>query len=77
MLRTISRCDVQVLMNLTFQEAARGVNKDVIVNVVDTCQVCNGTKCTPGKTMVSCPYCNGTGMVCNFIVALVNLNLNL
>jgi len=49
-------------MNLTFQEAARGVNKDITLNVVDSCPKCKGTACEPGRTKVSCPFCNGTGM---------------
>lgn len=53
----------QIQMNITFEEAARGVNKNVSVNVAETCWVCHGSKCEPGKTLVSCPYCNGTGMV--------------
>ena len=50
-------------MNLTFQQAARGVNKDMTVNVVDTCPKCDGTKAEPGSKTLRCPQCNGTGMV--------------
>uniref|UniRef100_A0A914VU15 Uncharacterized protein n=1 Tax=Plectus sambesii TaxID=2011161 RepID=A0A914VU15_9BILA len=49
-------------MHLTFQEAARGVNKNIALNVVDTCAKCKGSKCEPNRTLVSCPHCNGTGM---------------
>ncbi len=56
----------QVVMNLTFQQAARGVNKDVTVNVVDTCPRCQGTRSEPGTKGVRCPFCNGTGMVIVF-----------
>lgn len=51
----------ELVMNLTFQEAARGVNKDVTLNVVDTCPKCKGGRAEPGFGMVTCPYCNGTG----------------
>lgn len=50
-------------MDLTFQEAARGVNRDVYVNVKDTCPKCLGKKAEPGTKPVRCHYCNGTGMV--------------
>ncbi len=53
---------VQVVVNLSFQQAARGVNKDVNVNVVDTCPKCQGSRCEPGTKAVRCPNCNGTGM---------------
>lgn len=49
-------------MNLSFTHAARGVNKDVNVNVVDTCPKCSGSKCELGTKGIECPACNGTGM---------------
>lgn len=52
----------EVILNLTFQQAARGVNKDVTVNVVDTCRRCQGSRNEPGTKLVRCPYCNGSGM---------------
>ncbi|XP_012346790.1 protein tumorous imaginal discs, mitochondrial isoform X2 [Apis florea] len=52
----------EVIMNLTFPQAARGVNKDIQLNVVDTCPKCLGSRCEPGTKAVRCPYCNGTGM---------------
>lgn len=50
-------------MNLTFEQAARGVNKDISINVMDTCSTCNGSRCQPGTKPVKCNYCNGTGFV--------------
>ena len=52
----------EIIMDLSFAQAARGVNKDINVNVVDTCNKCNGTKCEPGTKPGKCQYCNGTGM---------------
>nr|XP_034176343.1 protein tumorous imaginal discs, mitochondrial-like isoform X1 [Osmia lignaria] len=52
----------EVVMNLTFSQAARGVNKDVQLNVLDTCPKCLGSRCEPGTKAVRCQYCNGTGM---------------
>lgn len=49
-------------MSLRFTEAARGVNKEVSVNVVDTCLVCNGRRCAPGTKPIRCTHCGGTGM---------------
>merc|ERR550534_1685209 len=33
----------EMVMQLTFQEAARGVNKEIELNVKETCNHCNGT----------------------------------
>lgn len=49
-------------MTLTFEEAARGVHKDVRVNVTETCPKCSGSRCAPGSSPVKCRACNGTGM---------------
>ncbi|KAH8275560.1 hypothetical protein KR026_010582, partial [Drosophila bipectinata] len=51
----------EMVMDLSFAQAARGVNKDVNVNVVDQCPKCAGTKCEPGTKPGRCQYCNGTG----------------
>ncbi len=49
-------------MDLTFQEAVRGCNKDVNVRIVDVCPTCNGTRCAVGTQPQPCRTCNGTGM---------------
>jgi DnaJ family protein A protein 3 len=52
----------EVIMSLSFSQAARGVNKDIDVNVIDTCLKCNGSRCEPGTKPGKCQYCNGTGV---------------
>ncbi|CAJ0927501.1 unnamed protein product, partial [Mesorhabditis belari] len=53
----------EIELRLTFEEAARGVAKNIDVNVVENCQSCAGTQVQPGYKKVSCPYCNGTGLI--------------
>ncbi|XP_023210805.1 protein tumorous imaginal discs, mitochondrial-like isoform X1 [Centruroides sculpturatus] len=52
----------EIIVNLSFQESVRGVNKPVSINVVDTCPKCRGSKSEPGTKSIPCPYCNATGM---------------
>ncbi|XP_052281507.1 protein tumorous imaginal discs, mitochondrial-like isoform X2 [Dreissena polymorpha] len=52
----------EVLMNVTFQEACRGVNKEIELNTKMKCAVCKGTKAAPGYTPETCPQCQGTGV---------------
>ncbi|XP_032683453.1 protein tumorous imaginal discs, mitochondrial-like isoform X2 [Odontomachus brunneus] len=52
----------EIIMNLTFSQAARGVNKDIDINVVDICPKCNGSRCELGTKPGKCFYCNGTGV---------------
>lgn len=56
------RVSQEVIMSLTFQQAARGVTKKVNINVVDKCPLCLGTKAAPGCQPVQCYQCHGTGM---------------
>uniref|UniRef100_A0A0B6ZIV2 CR-type domain-containing protein n=2 Tax=Arion vulgaris TaxID=1028688 RepID=A0A0B6ZIV2_9EUPU len=52
----------EMVMDLTFQEAARGVNKEININVKDTCPKCRGNGAEPGSSPIKCTQCNGTGM---------------
>ncbi|CAJ0597887.1 unnamed protein product [Cylicocyclus nassatus] len=53
----------EMVMDISFEEAVRGAQKNVFVNVVEDCPRCKGTQVEPGYKKVSCPYCNGTGMI--------------
>lgn len=52
----------QRVLDLSFEEACRGVNKELNIRVLDVCKSCNGSKCAPGHKPVKCKQCNGTGM---------------
>ncbi|XP_042294019.1 dnaJ homolog subfamily A member 3, mitochondrial isoform X2 [Sceloporus undulatus] len=52
----------EYVMDLTFSQAAKGVNKEIAVNINDTCQRCDGKGHEPGTKVQHCHYCNGTGM---------------
>lgn len=55
----------QFVMELTFTQAAKGVNKEITVKLDDTCPRCDGQGREPGTKVQHCHYCNGTGMVRN------------
>ena len=50
-----------IIMKISFTQAAKGGNKEVRVNVVDVCQKCGGSRCELGYKPVKCVYCDGTG----------------
>uniref|UniRef100_A0A8C2U2W5 DnaJ homolog subfamily A member 3, mitochondrial n=1 Tax=Coturnix japonica TaxID=93934 RepID=A0A8C2U2W5_COTJA len=52
----------EYIMDLTFTQAAKGVNKEIVVNINDACERCNGKGNEPGTKVQRCHYCNGTGM---------------
>nr|XP_057901993.1 dnaJ homolog subfamily A member 3, mitochondrial-like [Doryrhamphus excisus] len=51
----------EFMMELTFAEAAKGVNKQLSVNMEDDCPRCDGKGNEPGTKVSHCHYCNGTG----------------
>ncbi|UYV64393.1 DNAJA3 [Cordylochernes scorpioides] len=55
-------CGCQAIVNLTFRQAAKGINKEVTMNVVDLCPRCGGSKCDIGTKPSYCLTCNGTGI---------------
>ncbi|OQR75027.1 protein tumorous imaginal discs, partial [Tropilaelaps mercedesae] len=59
----------EVIVNLTFEEAARGINKEMHVNVVDTCPKCNGSRAELGTKPHVCQFCHGTELFVTLRVA--------
>ncbi|XP_062845559.1 dnaJ heat shock protein family (Hsp40) member A3b [Trichomycterus rosablanca] len=52
---------LEYVMELTFTQAAKGVNKEITVNIEDDCPRCDGKGHEPGTKVTHCHYCNGTG----------------
>lgn len=55
--------DLRVALEITFEQAAFGVEKEISLNRLNTCDTCKGSGCKPGKEPVVCKHCNGTGQV--------------
>ncbi|MBE6949539.1 MAG: molecular chaperone DnaJ [Ruminococcaceae bacterium] len=55
--------NIRANVSVTFEEAAFGVEKEVTVNRVESCDTCKGTGCEPGTTAQTCPNCHGSGSV--------------
>lgn len=53
--------DINVNIQLTFEEAVFGSKKEISVPVADECDTCHGTGAKEGTHAESCPKCNGTG----------------
>ncbi|MBQ1742351.1 MAG: molecular chaperone DnaJ, partial [Oscillospiraceae bacterium] len=50
-------------VNISFEEAAFGCEKDVVIDRVEECETCHGNGCAPGTTPEICPECGGRGYV--------------
>ncbi len=50
-------------VDITLEEVATGVKKDIKVKHKKACPKCNGSRAEPGSSSNTCPTCNGTGQV--------------
>ena len=55
--------DIGANLTLTFEEAAFGTRKEIIVNREENCPACSGTGAKPGAHPETCPTCGGQGQV--------------
>ncbi len=55
--------NVRTSVNISFEEAAFGCEKEVTVARVESCTDCGGSGCQPGTTPEVCPDCKGSGQV--------------
>jgi tetratricopeptide (TPR) repeat protein len=54
--------DISQVLTISFEEAVHGAKKDIRVISTETCPVCSGSGVAPGKTIVHCVDCRGTGL---------------
>ncbi len=53
--------DMATQLTVTLEEAATGVEKDLVVDRLAPCDVCGATGMAPGANVVTCVDCGGTG----------------
>lgn len=53
--------DVEVTLQLTFEEAVFGLETEIDLDIDDECPHCHGTTVEPGYDMKTCPTCKGSG----------------
>ena len=55
--------DLNVRMEITFEQAFLGVEKEIVITRDEECNICHGTGAKPGTSPIKCPTCHGTGQV--------------
>ena len=55
--------DLKYNMEISFEEAYLGVEKEITINREETCGTCKGSGARPGSSVVTCDVCKGTGQV--------------
>jgi molecular chaperone DnaJ len=55
--------DVEVEVNLSFEDSLKGIETKIPVTLETACSQCNGSGAKPGTAPKICPECNGRGVV--------------
>ncbi|MBT9432433.1 molecular chaperone DnaJ [Candidatus Sodalis endolongispinus] len=55
--------DLRYNMELSLEEAVRGVTREIRIPTLEECDVCHGSGAKPGTSAVTCPTCHGQGQV--------------
>ena len=55
--------NLRAVVHITFEEAVFGCQKELEINLKDTCTTCHGTGAKPGTSPETCSKCNGTGKI--------------
>jgi molecular chaperone DnaJ len=55
--------NVHTSVRVSFKEAVFGADKEIELNLKDTCPTCNGSGAKPGTQPKTCSKCNGSGQV--------------
>jgi molecular chaperone DnaJ len=53
--------DVETQIQLSFEEAVFGVERDMVLEMQDECSHCHGSTVEPGHELKTCPTCKGAG----------------
>lgn len=55
--------DIEYTLNLTFEEAIFGCEKEVVITRNENCESCKGSGAKSGTSATTCAHCGGTGQV--------------
>ncbi len=55
--------DVEVRVDISFEDAVFGAEETLSLNLEDTCEHCKGTTVEPGHELKTCDTCKGSGQV--------------
>ncbi|MCX7710422.1 MAG: molecular chaperone DnaJ [Clostridia bacterium] len=55
--------DLKYAMEISFEEAAFGVEREISINRLENCVTCGGSGAKAGTTPATCKHCGGSGQV--------------
>lgn len=66
--------DVEVHIDLNFEDAIFGTEKTLPITLADTCEHCKGTTVEPGYELKTCDTCKGSGQVHTWRVRFLEIS---
>ena len=54
---------LRAAVTISFEEAAFGCEKEIVLTRSESCPTCHGNGCAPGTSADTCPDCRGTGSI--------------
>ncbi len=61
--RRMRGIDLEMGINITFEQAVFGVEKTLTLEKQDACKTCGGNGAAPGSKVITCPQCHGQGQI--------------
>ncbi len=55
--------DLEYELQISFEEAAKGIERTIAIKRGDPCPTCKGNGAHPGTKRITCPACKGSGQV--------------
>lgn len=55
--------DIETTINLSFEDAVFGVEKEISITKNEKCDICNGSGAKPGTSPKTCDKCKGSGRI--------------
>jgi molecular chaperone DnaJ len=55
--------DISIDIELSFEESVFGAERNILLNKVSVCEVCNGSGAKKGSEKIECKTCNGKGKI--------------
>ena len=61
--RAYAGSNLQQHVSVTFEESAKGIEKEILITKQATCEICAGSGMKPGTSRKQCKQCGGTGQM--------------
>lgn len=55
--------DLEMPLNIAFEEAVFGAEKEIVLEKKNSCEVCGGSGAEKGSKIITCPKCHGSGSI--------------